>query len=302
MITGLDKKLILALQQNGRASHVVLARQLGVHVSTIAKKIQELEENDTMKIRALPNPFKLGYVAHAFIAVEADSNKVDSICDHLYHNFNINLVVTAFGRFDILMIVYYPTWEQLLKFVFYDLYVTPGVDNVETFFVKDIFKRFYGRFSNDVVPVRIDGIDHQIIEQLTDNGRLTSQHLARELGVSLPTCIRRLTRLIDENVIEIKAIPNPSKIGYVSNAFMLLKIADNRLMQVSRALTSFHNIFFVMTLFNSYDIVIGVNASSSEDLHRFIKNEILSIDGIRADETIIRAEIKKRYYGGFLEE
>ena len=40
MINGLDRKLVLALQQNGRASHVELATQLGVHVSTVAKKME----------------------------------------------------------------------------------------------------------------------------------------------------------------------------------------------------------------------------------------------------------------------
>ena len=302
MINGLDRKLVLALQQNGRASHVELATQLGVHVSTVAKKMEALDQNETMKIRALPNPFKLGFIAHAFIAIEADSKKINDICQTLYQHFNVNLVVTVFGRFDILAIVYFPTWEKLLDFVFTDLCVTEGVNNVETFFVKDIKKRLYGRVFDNVVPAKIDGVDLKIIEKLTENGRYTAQHLAEDLGISLPTCIRRLSRLLVENVIEIKAVPNPSKIGYPSNAFMLLKVDHDKLEKVCAILKSYPNVFLVMTLFNSYDIVIGFNAASSEELHNLINSEILSIDGIIGDETIVRAEIKKRYYGGFLED
>ncbi len=302
MINDLDRKLILALQQNGRASQVDLANQLGVHVSTVAKRIVALEGNETMKVRALPNPYKLGFIAHAFIAIEADSSKINSICDHLYKNFNVNLVVTTFGRFDILAIVYFSTWEKLLSFVFSDLCVTDGVKNVETFFVRDIKKRFYGRFFDNVVPAKIDETDLKIVERLTENGRQTAQQLAKELGISLPTCIRRLARLLDQNVMEVKAVPNPSRIGLAGNAFMLLKVEAAKLEHACAELKSYPGVFLVMTLFNSYDILIGFNAHSPEELHRFIKSEILAIDGIIRDETIIRAEIKKRYYGGFLQD
>jgi len=300
MINSVDRKLILALQQNGRATNIELSKQLGVHVSTIPKRIQLLEENEIIKIRALPNPFKLGYIAHAFIAIEADTDKINDICSRLNGNFNVNLVVTAFGRFDILAIVYFSTWEKLLSFVSSDLSATQGVRTVETFLVKEIKKRYYGFVVDNLTPVKIDEIDQGIIEKLTENGRYKSQHLAKELRISPPACLRRLSRLLREKVIEIKAIPNPSKIGYVANAFMFLRVQAAQLEEVCSALHLYKDVFLIMTLFNSYDILIGINATSPEELLRF-KNKILSTDGIINDETMIRAEIKKRYYGGFLE-
>ncbi len=103
-----------------------------------------------------------------------------------------------------------------------------------------------------------------------------------------------------QKVIEIKAIPNPSKIGYTANAFMFLRVQAAQLEEICSTLHLYKDVFLIMTLFNSYDILIGINATSPEELLRF-KNKILSIDGIINDETMIRAEIKKRYYGGFLE-
>jgi DNA-binding Lrp family transcriptional regulator len=234
------------------------------------------------------------------VAIEANRDKIDEICARLNSNFYVNLIVTTFGRFDILAIVYFPTWEKLLNFVWSDLSATNGVQTVETFLVKDIKKRFYGITTDKPVPVKIDEIDQRIIEKLTENGRYKSQHIAAELGISPPTCLRRLSRLLREKVIEVKAVPNPSEIGYTANAFILLRVKATKMDEVCSKLSSYKDVYLVITLYNGFDIIIGINSTSSEGLYRF-RNELLSLDGILHDETIVRAEIKKRYYGGFLE-
>jgi DNA-binding Lrp family transcriptional regulator len=299
MLSSFDRQLVLALQQNGRATNVELARRLDAHVSTIAKRILWLEDHDIIKVRALPNPFKLGYTAHAIIAIKAHDRKIDEICIRLNEVFNVNLIVTAFGRYDILATAYFPTWEKLLGLVSSQLSSVDGVI-VDIFLVKEIKKRYYGLNADNIVPVKFDDIDQFIIERLTENGRYKSQRLAKELGISPPTCLRRISRLLEEKVIEIKAIPNPSKIGYASNAFMFLRIKADKLENVCATLGRYKDIFLVMTLFNSYDVLIGMNASSPEELYKF-KNELVSLEGVVNSEIVIRAEIKKRYYGGFLE-
>lgn len=298
-LSDLDRKLILALQQDGRLSNVDLAARLGVHASTIGKRIENLEKDDLMKVRALPNPFKLGYTAHAFVALEVESRQIERICQRLMKHFPVNLVVTAFGRFDIIASLYYPTWEQLLTFVARELSAESGVRGVETFLVRDIVKRYYGETTDDRSIVRIDDLDQRIIEKLTEDGRLKVRQLAGDLGISAPTCLRRVDRLLKSRVIEVKAIPNPSYIGYSANAFLLLRVQSGKLASVSAKLAAFKDIFLITTLFNVYDLFVGLNAVSPEALYAF-KNRILSVDGIISNETIIRAEIKKRYYGGFL--
>ena len=301
MIDEIERQLILELQQNGRASHVELAKKLGIHVSTVAKMIRLLEEKDLIKIRALPNPFKLGYSAHAFITIKAEKENIDSICSLLYANFNVNLIVTAFGKFDILALVYFSSWDGLLNFIATNLSAANGVLNVETFLVKDIRKRYYGQFMDDSAPVKIDEVDQRIIEQLPENGRCPSKQLAKHLKISLPTCLRRLNLLLAEKVIEIKAVPDPSKIGVTTNAFMLLHVKVTKIEDICAELEKYKDIFLIMTLYNGYHILVGISAPDPGHLHQLIKKSILTIDGIIDDETIIRAEVKKRYYGKFLE-
>jgi DNA-binding Lrp family transcriptional regulator len=300
MINGLDRKLILALQRDGRASHVELSRQLGVHVSTIAKKMKSLEEQEIIKVRALPNPAKMGYTAHAILAIQADKDKIESVCSSLNSYFNVNLIVTTFGRFDILSTAAFPTWNEMLNFVIEELSKIEGILNFDIYFVRKVMKRSYLPVDDNIIPVKIDETDRQIIEKLTQDGRYTSYHLASELGISLPTCTRRLAFLIQEKVIEVRAVPYMSKIESVANAFMLLKVRQNKFKYVCASLSSSKGVFLLMTLYNSFDIMIGLNADSQEELHRLINNEVLALVGVVSSETIFRGEIKKRYYGGLL--
>jgi Lrp/AsnC family transcriptional regulator, regulator for asnA, asnC and gidA len=300
MINDLDRKLILELQKNGRASHVELSRILGVHVSTIAKKMKSLEDREIIKVRALPNPDKMGYAAHAVFAIKADNQKIEHVCSNLNSRFNVNLIITTFGRFDILAVAYFPSWGQLINFVVEELPKIDGILNTDIYFVKKMIKRSYLPVSETLSPVKIDEIDTRIIEKLTADGRYTSHHLARELGISLPTCTRRLAFLIQERVIDIRAVPYMSKIESVANAFMLLRVHPDNIKGMCAQLMNNNGIFLVMTLFNSYELLIGLNAVSQESLHRLINNEIIAMDGVISSETIFRAEVKKRYYGGNL--
>ena len=70
MVDDVDKKLIEELEKDGRAIYSDLANKLGVGISTIARQIERLRENDIIKIVALPNVYKLGCQAPAINFLE----------------------------------------------------------------------------------------------------------------------------------------------------------------------------------------------------------------------------------------
>ena len=298
MLHPIDRQLIMALQVDGRATNVELSQKLGIHVSTIAKRIDYLEKNGVIKIQAIPNPYKLGYSAHAILAIETDSRRIDEICARLKKIFHVNLIITAFGHYDIIAITFFPALEDLLHMVSKEISNIDGL-KIDTFLIKDIKKRYYGFTDDNTGPVKIDEIDQKIIVKLAENGRCKNRHLARELGISPSTCMRRTYRLLSEKVIDIRAIPNPSPIGYSSNAILFLRVRTDKLDEVCETLRMRDNVFLVATLFNTYDAVIGFHANSPEELYK-TKNDILSIDGILSGDVFVRAEIKKRYYSRLL--
>ena len=299
MLNSLDRRLILALQDDGRITNVELSRRIGCHISTINKRMTQLKEKELVKVRALPNPFKLGYKANALIAVKADSLSIDSICDSLASHFYVNLLVTTFGRYDILVLMYYPSWEDLLSQVATVFSKLDGIKMVDTYLIKEVKKRQYSFSGENEETVKIDDIDQSLIEKLTVDGRLTYRQLAQELGISPATCLRRVSRLLEEEVIEIKGVPYLAKIESVYHAFMFLHVNPKKLEEVCSIIQGYQGVFLSVTMINRFSLVIGFSKSTPEDLFQ-LKNKVLSLDGVVDGEVIVSAGIKKRYYGGFL--
>jgi len=113
MIDSINRRIIAALKSDGRYSCAALARDLGINVATVVKRIDAMLENGVISVRAVLNPFKLGYNVHALITLDTDLTKVDQVCAHFVNNPNISLAVTTFGRFDVLLLADFPAWENL---------------------------------------------------------------------------------------------------------------------------------------------------------------------------------------------
>ncbi len=305
MINEIDVKLIKELQKDGRASNKTLAQNLGIHPSTVSRKIQMLIDSGTITIRGLPNLEKLGYNAQALLVVDTDILKMDKICEILYKNFHVNSLLTIFGPYNLLVIVHYFSWNELLSFISDELSRMDGVRKIEIHLIKETKKRYYGIFEESQAVSGIDDIDQKIIEKLSENGRYTARYLAGDIGISFPTCVRRINNLLKNNLITIRGLLNPTKIGFVSNAFLFLHVEPDHVESVCSIIYPLGDVHSLFTLFSGgHNVVFGIHSRTAEELFDAIKkvmNKILVISPITNTQVFIRSEIKKRYYGGFLE-
>lgn len=303
IVTETDKRIILELQNKGRATYAELTFRLGYSASTIAKRIDRLIKSEIITIRALPNPYRMGLEANALIAVKCNPSKVDHVCTRLKDNFFINNIHTVFGRFDILTIVYFPSWELLHRFINKELFAIQGVEQVETYYIKEIKKRYQGLFEKSEPQKLSDmkSIDRKLIEALVKDGRVHMSELARKLGSNVSTISRRISYLLEEEMIKICAVPNPGKLGYSSNATIVLDVEASRVNDICRDLDHVPELHTIMTMIKGNGVIVGIHSWNNERLYHLIEEKILCIKGVKRTETFIRAEIKKRYYGWFME-
>jgi DNA-binding Lrp family transcriptional regulator len=299
----LDIKLIKELQEDGRASNKELARRLGMHPSTVSKKIKQLLDSGTIKIRALPNLNKLGYRAQALLIIDVDLSKIEEVIEALYEKFHVNMIITVFGRSNLLITVHYFNWDDLLHFISAELSGINGVDRVETHLIREVKQRYFGIFEDSAEVLQIDNIDQKIIERLAANGRYTAKYLASDIGISLPTCLRRINYLLKNNLITIKSLPNPTKFGYVADVFILMQVKPEHVESICSILSSFSDVHSLYVLFSSsHNILFGMHKKTPEELFNSVKlamNKVSLISKIIDMRTYIRSEVNKRYYGGF---
>jgi Lrp/AsnC family transcriptional regulator for asnA, asnC and gidA len=293
MLDDISFKILLELCHDGRSSNAKLARKLGISVVTVAKRVNALIKEGVIEIKAIPNRVKMGYRAQAFIGLDVDLKKIDSVCAQLMNNSHISKALTSFGRFDVLLILCFREWEMLQNFIEEELQSIEGVTHIETYLVSEAKKRYRGIFANDLAtskPTLINETDEKIIRELMRNGRIDYADLGNKLGMSTSTVSRRVAFLIKESIIKIMAIPNPSKLGYLSSAYVALHADLAKVDKICDQLSSYPQVYQIMRLMNGFEILLGVHSPNTDMLFNFLKSRIANIDGVLNSETFIRGD------------
>lgn len=300
MISKTDRKIIVELQKDGRMSYTELAAKLGISISTAAKRTEALLKSKIVDIRVIPNPFVLGLTANAMIALQVEPAKTEYVNDQLMDIPNISSMMNVFGRYDILLNLYYPNWDKLHTFIDQQLSVIEGILKIETFYIKEFKKRYERMYGSQPVvgPTRqLSDFEWQLIDMLNKDARVNYKVMAEKFGMHVSTISRRVQSLLEEGAITICAIPNPLMLGYSSSAFMILDVAIDAIDSICEQLYTNPDIVYIAILISNHELVLGVQSDSNMSMFNLIKEKISQIKGIRKTETFVAARPKKFYYG-----
>ena len=142
----------------------------------------------------------------------------------------------------------------------------------------------------------MDELDREIIGILQLDGRASNAKIARQLGVSEGTIRRRLKRLIEDEAIQVLALPEPSKLGYNTEAIVALQVDPGKIEDVAAALASAPEAMNVSITTGAFDLFAWVALPSPEDLHSFLLGTVGNIAGVRRSETFVTMSVKKRTF------
>jgi Lrp/AsnC family transcriptional regulator for asnA, asnC and gidA len=143
----------------------------------------------------------------------------------------------------------------------------------------------------------MDELDRKIIALLQMDGRASNAKIAREVGVSEGTVRRRLRRLIEEDVVNVVAVPNLEKLGYATTALIGLQTGPGKSDSVADSIANLQEAHYVAVTTGAYDVFVWAGLESAESLGNFLRTKIGIIDGVQRTETFVNLSIKKRTYG-----
>ena len=145
----------------------------------------------------------------------------------------------------------------------------------------------------------MDELDRKTIGILQQDGRASNAKIARQLGVSEGTIRRRLKRLIMDEAIQVRALPEPSKLGYTTEAIVALQVDPGKMEDVAAALAKAPEAMNVSITTGAFDLFAWVALPTPEDLHNFLLGTIGNIPGVRHSETFVTMSVKKRTFAPF---
>jgi Lrp/AsnC family transcriptional regulator, regulator for asnA, asnC and gidA len=136
----LDRRIIEALQENGRESFRRIAGRLGVSEATVRARYARLTDDEILQVVAVTNPLGLGF-EQALVGVKT-SAPPGEVADEISHWPEADYVVVTAGRFDIVVEVVVADRNELLDLT-NRMRGLAGVVSTETFFYLEMWKQLY---------------------------------------------------------------------------------------------------------------------------------------------------------------
>ena len=136
----LDRRIIEALQENGRESFRRIASLLGVSEATVRARYARLTNEGILQVVAVTNPLGLGF-DQALIGVKT-SGAPDTVADEIARWPEADYVVVTAGQFDLVVEVVTADRRELLDLT-NRMRGLEGVVTTETFFYLEMWKQLY---------------------------------------------------------------------------------------------------------------------------------------------------------------
>jgi Lrp/AsnC family transcriptional regulator for asnA, asnC and gidA len=146
--------------------------------------------------------------------------------------------------------------------------------------------------------MKIDSLDKKVVEILQKDARLTNTNLAGQLGVSEATVRRRIDKLIEEEVIQIRAVADPFKLGYAVIVLVGLWVEKVHLRGAEEYLSALPEVRFLGVTMGSYDLFLEAWFRSREEMVRFLTDTLAAVPGIGQSDSFQVIRLSKYTYPG----
>jgi len=140
--------------------------------------------------------------------------------------------------------------------------------------------------------LKIDGIDKQILIELTTNSRTPILEISRKIGISGAAIHQRIKKLNDSGLIAGHQLKiNPKVLGYSTLAF--IGVYFDKAERNSDAIKKMKTIPEILECHyttGNWSVLIKIICKNNEHLMTLLNKQIQSIEGVSRTETFISLE------------
>ncbi len=297
-------KILKELIADGRKSESEIAKKLALTKNIVKENYQKLEDAGIITGATTHINYRsFGYKAVAHILVNIDSEQTDQLIQYLQKMPEVYAFYSRGIKGNIDVVVILKTLEQLsetkdkikrhfsvlemktaiwtdVKEMNQNLAIIPSnfKTNEQESFTQEI------GMLNKKGSVTIDETDQKIADKLAENGRIPTDKLAKEIGISTETAKRRYEKLKKNGVLKVTIQINPNKIGYQAIVVFFTVTSSEKPLFIIEKISNIPNIISIMKTSGDYDLQIWAMVQDITQL-LYIQEEIGKIPGIRKIDT-----------------
>lgn len=140
----LDRRIIAALQVDGRRTISSLAAEFEVPASSVRYRLKKLEDEGVLQVVGIANPLAIGFDRLAMVGVQVRPGTARAVCTALAALPETSYVVITSGRFDVMVEVICRDVAHIVDVLENRIGALDGVVSTESFFVLEVHKLAYG--------------------------------------------------------------------------------------------------------------------------------------------------------------
>jgi Lrp/AsnC family transcriptional regulator for asnA, asnC and gidA len=156
-----DRRLIAALQADGRRPYSRIASDLGVSESVVRYRAQRLERAGILQVVGIADPLKIGFDLMAMIGVKVRPGAIDEVCAGITALPETSYVAAIAGAYDVLVEVVCRDTAHFSELLKRRLHEIDGVIDTESFLILEIHKMAYGWGVGEVAAVPVEQPDEE---------------------------------------------------------------------------------------------------------------------------------------------
>ncbi|MGV9363568.1 MULTISPECIES: Lrp/AsnC family transcriptional regulator [unclassified Amycolatopsis] len=300
----LDRRLVHALQINGRAPFSTIAGVLGVSDRTIARRYARLRSAGAVRVLGGVDPAALGAVLW-FLRVRCAPAASVPVAEALARRPDTSWVSITSGGTEITCTVRTESEADSEALLLAKLPRTPRVEGVTA---HSVLHAFYGGPDSLVAklgsldeeaierlrpapiphrpgPVRLDDGDRKLLATLATDGRAEIERLAAATGWSPTTVRRRMTELRERGVLYLDIDVDGSMFGVGPRTLLWLSVAPTNLEEVGTELAAHPEIAFAAATTGPTNVCASVACANQQELYRYLTGRLARLTAITHLET-----------------
>ena len=156
------------------------------------------------------------------------------------------------------------------------------------------------KLSSHSISIKLDRTDKNIIRALQQNGRMQNNDLAREIGLSPSSCLRRVKLLEESGVIQnYTTVIDPQKIGLPLILFSRIWLVGQDAETIDGFIEAMKELPHVMecySILGECDALLKVVVPDLESYRKFPSTHLTKKNGITSVKTDLPSQIIKQSF------
>jgi DNA-binding Lrp family transcriptional regulator len=312
----LDRRIVAALQLNGRASWKKIAAVLGAKESTVARRGQQLIESRVVGVTGVLDHLRCGLGISLIVRMRCRPGRANAVAEALAELAVTRFVTVVSGSADVAAEIVVRRHQDVARVLVEDLPRPDDIVETESMVVVRKFSAFEewdtgllgpsarGLLQDGAPPitdhrawhetVRLTEQEFAIAGVLAADGRTTYAQIAAAVGASESTAARRVESLVARGCLRFRTLFETPVIGMDVDFMQWLSVEPAELENIGSRLAKEPSTRYVSATTGRFNLCLHGVLPGYGDLYDYLTKVVGALPGVHAADLTLQARTLKR--------